>query len=199
MPKAFNETDKEIIREALLDAGEFLFIKFGIGKTTIEDLTKYVGIGKSTFYAFYNSKIDLYLDLYRRQREKLVSMVNRAFMYRKEPVGELITQYLSVLQELIKRDQILSMVYSQEVMADLYSKGAEKQLESYNIQANSELAEIVSTWEALKDSNREINYEVLAGMIRSVSFLRFHKFYIGDGIYESVSKAVISAIADYFS
>lgn len=199
MAKAFKVSDKVNIENKLLDAGEFLFIKFGLEKTTIEDLTKLAGIGKGTFYNFYNSKIDLYLDLYKRQREKLVGKVDKSFMNRKESVDYLITEYLNTLATLLSKDDILTMVYSQEVMAVLYSKGAEKQLEEFNNSANKELSEIIMTWEKVKTSNKNLNSAVIAGMIRSITFLRFHKFYIGENIYDDVVGGMITAISSYIT
>jgi len=40
MPRAFKEEEKEKIRAKLLEAGRACFLRYGLKKTTIEDLTK---------------------------------------------------------------------------------------------------------------------------------------------------------------
>lgn len=197
MAKPFNVADKVEVNNRLLDSGERLFKRYGLDKTTIEDITKNAGIGKGTFYNFYNSKIDLYIGLYSRQRVRLVSELNKHFLNRSESVELLIKDYLKKLAELLYKDEILTMIYSQEVMSVLYSKGTEKQLEEFNVAANKELSNIIMTWDGVKNSKKSIDANVLAGMIRSVTFLRFHKFYIGDNIYDEVVDGMISAIASY--
>ncbi|WP_145026657.1 TetR/AcrR family transcriptional regulator [Paenibacillus sp. Y412MC10] len=46
-----------------MDADKRLFAAQGLKKTSLEQLTAATGIAKSTFYAFYDSKEAMYLDL----------------------------------------------------------------------------------------------------------------------------------------
>lgn len=61
MARAFTEEEKNKIREQLLKEGEEIFAKFGIKKTNIGDITDAVGIGKGSFYIFYDSKEELFM------------------------------------------------------------------------------------------------------------------------------------------
>ncbi|MBN1264622.1 MAG: TetR/AcrR family transcriptional regulator [Anaerolineales bacterium] len=63
MPRAFTETEKEIIRKQMREKGKILFEKQGIRKTTIEELSLAAGISKGAFYKFYDSKEELYLEI----------------------------------------------------------------------------------------------------------------------------------------
>ena len=71
MPRHFTEVEKNEIRHNLLKAARKLFIKFGFSKTTIMDITRESGIGKGSFYQFYNSKGDIFLEIYQIEREKI--------------------------------------------------------------------------------------------------------------------------------
>lgn len=62
MPRAFTETEKETIRRRLIESGRECFGRYGLAKTTIEDLVKPAGIAKASFYLFFESKEALYVD-----------------------------------------------------------------------------------------------------------------------------------------
>ena len=52
MARGFTEREKEIIRNDLINTGRELFGTYGLKKTSIEDLTKAVGIAQGSFYTF---------------------------------------------------------------------------------------------------------------------------------------------------
>lgn len=60
MPKAWDEDEKVVVKGALIDAGRKLFDKYGLQKTTVDEITKAAGISKGAFYLFYKSKEELY-------------------------------------------------------------------------------------------------------------------------------------------
>ena len=63
MPRAFTAVEKEKIRERLFAAGRSCFTRYGLKKTTIEDLVKPARIAKSSYYLFFESKEALYVEL----------------------------------------------------------------------------------------------------------------------------------------
>ncbi|MGP4020692.1 TetR/AcrR family transcriptional regulator [Saccharopolyspora sp. 5N708] len=75
MPAPFSEDERNRITEQLLDTGRELFAVHGLRKTSLEDLVRPAGIAKTSFYAFFDSKEALYLELLIRQAPE----VTRAF------------------------------------------------------------------------------------------------------------------------
>ena len=63
MPKAFTDEERTRIRARLIEAGRECFSRYGLEKTTVEDLTSRAGIAKSSFYLFFGSKEALYIQL----------------------------------------------------------------------------------------------------------------------------------------
>ena len=74
MPRAFKEEEKEKIRGKLLEAGRACFLRYGLKKTTIEDLVKPAGIAKASFYLFFAHKEALYVEI---MMDELPAMMNR--------------------------------------------------------------------------------------------------------------------------
>lgn len=63
MPRAFKKEEKEKIRAKLLEAGRSCFLRYGLKKTTIEDVVGPAGIAKSSFYLFFESKEALFVEV----------------------------------------------------------------------------------------------------------------------------------------
>ena len=74
MPRAFTETEKQTIRQKLMETGRACFLRYGVYKTTIEDLTKPAGIAKASFYLFFRSKEELFVDIFM---EEIPAMIDR--------------------------------------------------------------------------------------------------------------------------
>ena len=74
MPRAFTDVEKETIRERLMQAGRDCFTRYGLKKTTIEDLTRPAGIAKASFYLFFDSKEALYVQI---MFDEMPAMMNR--------------------------------------------------------------------------------------------------------------------------
>lgn len=62
----FSNVKREEVRHNIQKASTDLFSRYGIKKTTIDDIVRAAGIGKGTFYLFYPSKEDLLFDLIRK-------------------------------------------------------------------------------------------------------------------------------------
>ena len=72
MPRAFTAVEKETIHERLMEAGRACFLRYGLKKTTIEDLVKPAGIAKASFYLFFHSKENLYVELFLREMPAMI-------------------------------------------------------------------------------------------------------------------------------
>jgi len=70
MPR-FSESEKEKVKEKLMQEGERLFTAFGIKKVTVDDLVQATGIAKGSFYVFYQNKEHLYLDIANNLQQKM--------------------------------------------------------------------------------------------------------------------------------
>lgn len=81
MPKAFTEQEREWIRQRLLEHGDQLFSTYGLRKTNVEEIARAAGISKGSFYGFYESKEDLFMDVVEqveiRLRREVLAVVER--------------------------------------------------------------------------------------------------------------------------
>ncbi|WP_159077067.1 TetR/AcrR family transcriptional regulator [Halococcoides cellulosivorans] len=65
----FSDEDRERIRTELLEAGRQQLLDLGPDRTRVVDITEPVGIAKPTFYQFFDSKAEIYLEICTREIE----------------------------------------------------------------------------------------------------------------------------------
>lgn len=70
--KAYSEMERERIRKELTERALALFKEKGIRDTGIEEIYVPIGISKTFFYSFFNSKIALIEEVYRLQTEDMM-------------------------------------------------------------------------------------------------------------------------------
>lgn len=85
MPRAFTETEKERIRSRLIESGRECFARYGLAKTSIEDLVRPAGIAKASFYLFFESKEALYVETVKAEIPQMMDRLLDA-SFRKTPV-----------------------------------------------------------------------------------------------------------------
>lgn len=71
--RGFSDEEWATIRECIVETGRDLVRTLGPAKTTITDITDRIGIAKSTFYLFFNTKADLYYEMFFRDHDDFLS------------------------------------------------------------------------------------------------------------------------------
>jgi len=84
---------EDIIRASILEASETFFQKWGIAKTTMEDIARAVGKGKSTLYYYFKSKEDVLQAVAMAQAER-ISLKVRQEVGKKETAKEKLRTYI---------------------------------------------------------------------------------------------------------
>lgn len=75
MSPSFTSDKRERISNLLISSGASLFGRFGMKKTTIEQIAAASGIAKGSFYAFYPSKEHLYIAVLKFTRSRIASEI----------------------------------------------------------------------------------------------------------------------------
>ena len=73
--RVFTEEEKKDIQKKMFEAGLSLIRQNGLTHTSVEKITDFAGIGKSTFYNFYTSKEEFVVDLIAYERNKAMQMI----------------------------------------------------------------------------------------------------------------------------
>ena len=191
----FTELEKERIREELLEVAYRFFLDKGFKSTSIEDITSSVGIAKSSFYIFCESKEMLYMELLAREGEQIEKQVWPEVMAAKD-IYTAIKTYLNKMSM-----ELESKILTQRLIYDL---------EEYNIVSrklnpqyigSESLRSIVPLMEFIKsrqDSKEIINEDpsVIAGVLRAALLIGSQKRNLQQYNYVRVRDLLFEAAAN---
>ena len=104
-------------RERVLDAAESCLQRFGLAKTTVEDVAQASGLSRATVYRQFGSRDALLLAVAARDAERVAGQAER-YLRRFEDVGSWIVEgMLFCLREIPKRPVLSQFLAPQELGA----------------------------------------------------------------------------------
>jgi AcrR family transcriptional regulator len=194
MSGGFSDAERERIREQLVAEGRDLFSRYGLSKTTLADLTEPVGIATSTFYQFFDSKEELYLEILDREGEELLPEMLAPFEEHDDP-EDAIVGFLTALMDEIETNPLLhQLVMDTDELDRLREQHTEAELREEREQSLAYFLPYVEAWYEAGEVEGP-SAEVVANAIRSVSFLTLHQEDIGRDRYRETRDLVIRAVA----
>ncbi|HEY9007762.1 TetR/AcrR family transcriptional regulator [Ohtaekwangia sp.] len=106
-------TKDEAIRAEVLKAARTLFQRFGFLKTTMEDIAKAAGKGKSTLYYYYASKDEIFDAVMKEDIEEVLELTDDAI--EKAPTAEekLKTFTVNRVKLLMQKATLYSVVFGE--------------------------------------------------------------------------------------
>jgi len=89
-------------KELILKVSRDLFAKFGLKKTTVEEIARFAHIGKGTIYHYFDSKERIFAEVIEEEREFLRKRVWEAINREDSPQGKLKAFLLTKLKYLVQ-------------------------------------------------------------------------------------------------
>ncbi len=90
------------VRKALLTAATGIFARYGYQKTTVDDLAKAAGKGKSTFYYYYKSKEEIFRDVIEKEAQILRGKLIEAISIRGNAIKKMKNYVITRLSSFDK-------------------------------------------------------------------------------------------------
>ena len=82
--RVFAEEERELLRARMLEAGIPLLREYGMTHMSVEKITAAAGIGKSTFYSFFNSKEAYVCQVIEHKRGEFKAQLNAMLKNRQK-------------------------------------------------------------------------------------------------------------------
>ncbi|MCC7559667.1 MAG: TetR/AcrR family transcriptional regulator [Methanobacterium sp.] len=195
MPRPWSEKEKEIIKKTLLVEARRLFEKYGLQKTTVDEIARTANISKGSFYIFYQSKEELYFDVLEDvEREFKDKMFKNAF----EPGMNRRKSFKSFLNQMI--DLLITMPLYKEITSSNYElllrKLPEKTLEEHMQRDQEEVSKFFNYW---MDQGwmKKVDIEALNGLFLSLIHFVIHRDDFKGSNFEAAKDLWIDALANY--
>lgn len=111
-------TKDELMRRSIIEAAQRLFQQYGLSKTTMEDIAKIVGKGKSSLYYYYATKEQIFEAVVEKEKEGIEREIVAAVSKESTTLGKLRALALAKYKEIRKR----RITYQLETASELPEK-----------------------------------------------------------------------------
>lgn len=103
-------TKDDIVKEDILKEAQKLFQQFGLKKTTMEDIARAMGKGKSTLYYYYCSKEEIFDAVVLKEMEEVFNCVKTAVEKATSAEEKLKAFTLTKIKAVQKRSNLYKLV-----------------------------------------------------------------------------------------
>lgn len=191
----FTELEKERIREELLEVAYRFFLDKGFKSTSIEDITSSVGIAKSSFYIFCESKEMLYMELLAREGEQIEKQVWPEVMAAKDIYTAIKTYLNKMSMELESKILTQRLIYDLEEYNIVSRKLNPQYIGSESLRSIVPLMEFIKTRQDSKEIIDE-DPNVIAGVLRAALLIGSQKRDLQQYNYVRVRDLLFEAAAN---
>lgn len=190
----FTESEKEQIRQCLLTKGKELFIRYGLAKTSIDDLVQECGIAKGSFYKFYSSKEELFYVILQNQ-EEITNRLIGGHLQKNLPPKELIASFLHLAFQLADENPLLQQWFQDGEFERIIRKLPKHLIKDF---AQDNEKKGIAFVQALIQRGvlREQDPEVINGVLHAIMLLRLHKEELGKDLFPKIMDVIIDCIAE---
>lgn len=197
MPKGFTDRDKERIRKELLRKGQVHFTRYGLKKTSVDELARTVGIAKGSFYKFFPSKETLLMAIHEESEQKLRHDLMRKLDGVRDPSDKLRT-FLKDSFAVMEKDPLLVTVLRKGSLDGLSDFIVSQPYEEHYRHNIVFMVELVRTWQG-EGVIKPLDPEVVSNLIGSAFFIFLQRETLGEPMYTKVTDMLVEALVGYLT
>jgi AcrR family transcriptional regulator len=162
----------------IFNCGKELFSSKGFKNTNISDITKMAGIGVGTYYSYYSSKEQLFLEIYMKENEKLKKSFE-SINIDDDPI-KAIKEILSLNFIGMNSNPILKEWYNRDLFSKLekeyFKLGGMKSIEEL---MNSDTVGLIKKWKDEGKMRVDLDDDLILAIFNSIPYIDIHKEEIG--------------------
>lgn len=196
MPKKFSDKQRVLIKEKMINIGIEMFGQFGFSKISIDEIIRETGISKGSFYNFYESKEEYFMDVLERLESDNRSQMDVILKDKSLSPSLRFSAYMTANIESMEKNLILVNMKYQDIenlMMRLPSERISRHMEGdmqFTMNIIKELREEAGL-------GHDVDWEALSAMFHFIFYIFIHKREIGESQYKAGMKKYIEMICDY--
>lgn len=165
------------IKAEIFNCGKAIFQSKGYKDTNISDITKMAGTGVGTFYNYYSSKEQLFLDVYMSENKQIKNRIVESLDVNEDPIT-LVKEFVTRSLEAMHTNRILQEWYNRDVFRKLEKHFRENpSIDDDSIR--SFFVGLLKQWKADGKIRGDIDDALLAAFFDSLAYIDSHKEDIG--------------------
>lgn len=191
MPKCYSEQEREYIKKRLKEEAADCMARYGIRRTTVDEIVKRVKIPKGTFYLFYQSKelllFDVILEYHNMIEQKLYQAIGEIDPSNVSAgqLTDIIFGFLIMAMEM----PILRVINSDEM--ELLARKLPQEVLAEHMGHDDHMLEQILSSLPLK---KEVDAGTFSAVFRALYFSTLHKEEIGEEKYADALHILIYGV-----
>ncbi len=171
------------------------FIQKGFKKTSISEITQKAGVAVGTFYNFYSSKEEVFMDVFLKEDQKLKKQIMTSIDFDRE-ISTVLRQLIPELLEGMKENPILAEWYQKENFKNIINKVGEPYREKSDVEDvfYPFFLEVVGKWQSQGKLDPDRDREYILVLFNSVAFIDVHRDEIGEEYFPKLLEDLIHFI-----
>ena len=189
MATAFTDEEKKIIRKKLERAAKECLQRYGVRKTTVDQMVAMADISKGSFYNFYSSKEMLF---FRVLEEYQIDIMNRLEEQLEQENQINANRFVRLLYDFYQdfRYSFAFTIFKNHEMELLIRKLPKEVIETHHLLDNRMAEKIVSRI----NIRESVSVEIVSALFRTIAMSILHIEEIGEKQFDAVLKLLIQGI-----
>ena len=190
MATAFSDNEKELIRKKLNEVAQECLWKYGVRKTTVDQIVQMAGISKGSFYNFYPRKEILFFTVLEEYQKSIIDELTNKFREENNIGSDKFTELIYELYQNVRQSFIMNIIQNQEF--EYLMRKLPKELITNHHSLDDILTKKIFSYIKVKDN---INIGVVTASLRAIFMSMIHIEEIGVEDFDEVLRLLIRGLA----
>jgi transcriptional regulator, tetR/acrR family, putative len=191
MATAFTAEEKEVIRKKLQKVAKECLQRYGVKKTTVDQMAAMVDISKGSFYNFYSSKEMLFFTVLEEyQIDVMNRLTEQLGMETKIDTNRLVQLLYDFYQDF--RYSFMYTIFKNHEMELLVRKLPKEVITNHHLIDDRMVKKIVSRI----NIRENVSVEIVSALFRTIAMTILHIEEIGEEQFDTTLKLVIQGIVE---
>lgn len=191
MATAFTSEEKEVIRKKLHKVAKECLQRYGVKKTTVDQMAVMVDISKGSFYNFYSSKEMLFFAVLEEYQIGVMDRLTEQLdMEAKIDTNRLVQLLYDFYQDF--RYSFMYTIFKNHEMELLVRKLPKEAITNHHLIDDRMVKKIVSRI----NIRENVSVEIVSALFRTVAMTILHIEEIGEEQFDTTLKLVIQGIVE---
>lgn len=191
MATAFTSEEKEVIRKKLHKVAKECLQRYGVKKTTVDQMAAMVDISKGSFYNFYSSKEMLFFKVLEEyQIDVMNRLTEQLGMEVKIDTNRLVQLLYDFYQDF--RYSFMYTIFKNHEMELLLRKLPKEAITNHHLIDDRMVKKIVSRI----NIRENVSVEIVSALFRTIAMTILHIEEIGEEQFDITLKLVIQGIVE---
>ena len=191
MATAFTTEEKEAIRKKLHEVARECLQRYGVKKTTVDQMAAMVDISKGSFYNFYSSKEMLFFAVLEEyQIDVMDRLTEQLGMETKIDTNRLVELLYDFYQDF--RYSFMYTIFKNHEMELLIRRLPKEVITNHHLIDDRMVKEIVSRI----NIRENVSVEIVSALFRTIAMTILHIEEIGEKQFDTILKLVIQGVVE---